>query len=231
MGAALLALAGLLLLGGGDSTPGPGYGGPSLPPTTGSKGRAELVRLLDATGMSADWRDFFLLVAVNESGYNPRAANLSATEASASAKMYNRNRAKLLDCPWPASAFTWGSGGYFGMMPTLAVLHLPPDLRCVDPSAAVFVEGLNIAAAVDNARSLLGWSNYKTSPSYLNLRAGWGWPAKMGDPAFLAEKLPRYQEHARRARVAESLLGKVPALAGLPTSVQVLDRLAALPPT
>ncbi len=70
------------------------------------------------------------------------------------------------------------------------------SLRCSPPATIVHTPSLSIAAAVGYANGLERWSNYLGT--VLSMRAGWGWPAKMGDPEHLAKRRPVYVKRAEK---------------------------------
>ena len=97
-----------------------------------------------------------------------------------------RNRERFAGCGYPASAYTFGSGGWFGMLPANALAQLGDAHRCMPPSS-VFDPRVSMAMAVGFARGLMRWKAYERMPTWLNLRAMWGWPAKGGDLSYLAK--------------------------------------------
>lgn len=158
--------------------------------------RKDVEAYLFAAGLPDAWVRFFVFVAAGESGFSVRAKNDSPGEAKAARVAYKRNEAKLKGCGFAAGAYTFGSGGWFGLLPANAAMNLPKELRCHEPGAIVFVPQLSVPAAIGMARGLTGWSNYQGT--VLSLRAGWGWPAKMGDAERLAARRPVYEARAAK---------------------------------
>lgn len=195
----LAAAAAVLVFDGGGG--GGGGGGASVVPRVGVGGvvmtrKQDLIRYLSAAGLDPAWRDFFVFVAAGESGFRTTARNDSSSEARAAARGYRKNKDRLSVCGHPAVLYSWGSGGWFGMLPTTAIFSLPRGLRCHDPVTAVFDPSLSVAAAVGMARSLSQRPHYRGT--VLSMRAGWGWPAKIGDPERLRERRPVYVLRAEK---------------------------------
>jgi hypothetical protein len=72
-------------------------------------------------------------VALRESGGNPYAVNDSIPEARAACRGWNKNRlTKYAASPYQdAASWCWGSGGWFGFLPSTALS--PPDFNLLDP--------------------------------------------------------------------------------------------------
>jgi len=187
--------------------------------------------MLRDTGMSEDWVNFFLLVAARESNFNPTAENTSPSEAEAARKSYEHNEAKLAPCGHPAVTYTWGSGGWYGFLPAVAMLHLPPGEQCLPPGIVPFNPELSTAAAAGNARGLMNWAGYQSAPSFATLRQGWGNPSAMGHAAHLQERIPKWIGDGKKVWPGASdaqvldFLSRVPVRSDLPTPRTVLDRL------
>lgn len=158
--------------------------------------RKDVEAYLSAAGLPDVWVRFFTFVAAGESGFSVKAKNDSPGEARAAGIAYKRNAEKLKHCGFAAGAYTFGSGGWFGLLPANAAMNLPKELRCHEPGAIVFVPQLAVPAAVGMARGLMRWPQWQGT--VLSLRAGWGWPAKMGDPERLAARRPVYERRAAK---------------------------------
>ena len=201
-------------------------GGEPAPPTGDAVQAVAPVRgLVAEAGLPSVWGDFLALVAWRESKGNPQARNDDDSEAAAAAEAYERNRSRYAGCGHSASAYTFGSGGWFGMLPANALAQLGDAHRCLPPSS-VFEPRVAIAMAVGFARGLMRWSRYQRVPTWLNLRAMWGWPTKGGDHAYLAKARPKFEQDARDVGLPASWLsGTPPPL--LSTASEVLARLRA----
>ena len=196
--------------------PGPGSG-------KGASSVAAVRGLAAEVGLPDAWGDFFALVAWRESKGNPQAINDSESEAEAAARAYDRNRARYQGCGYAASSYTFGSGGWFGMLPANALAQLGEVHRCLPPSS-VLKPRVAMAMAVGFARGLMRWDGYKRRPTWLNLRAMWGWPVKGGDPEYLASVRPKLTEDAAAVGLPPSWLDHQPP--PLPvTGAEVLARL------
>ncbi|MCX4244219.1 Ntn hydrolase family protein [Paraliomyxa miuraensis] len=188
--------------------------------------RVAAVRGLAAeAGLPAAWGDFFALVAWRESKGNPQAVNDSVSEAAAAAKAFDRNRERYEGCGHPEDAYTFGSGGWFGMLPANGLAQLGEELYCLPPSS-VLEPRVALAMAVGFARGLMRWDGFAKVPTWLNLRTMWGRPAKGGDLAVLAKARVELAKDAAEVGLPASWLdGRPPPLPV--TGAEVLDRLQA----
>jgi hypothetical protein len=177
------AVAGLLALAGSSSsssTSSTSSSPPWVPPSSTPKtpGQVVLEQLLERAGLPLKWRQFFLLVAKAESGFDSLAFNVSVPEAAAAAAAYDRLAAVLEPCGYPREFYAWGSGGYYGQIPAIASVQLG---GCHDPNL-VFDPVLATAAAVEFAHGLMAYSSFQDSPRWATLRRGWGLPSAMDEP-------------------------------------------------
>lgn len=220
LGLGALGLGALTMLGGTASAR------PSGASSGQGAQRVAAVRGLAAeAGLPAAWGDFFALVAWRESKGNTEAINDSSGEAEAAETAYERNRERYRGCGFPESAYTWGSGGWFGILPANGLAQLGDELRCLPPSS-VFEPRAALAMAVGFARGLMRWDGYAKVPTWLNLRAMWGWPAKGGNAAYLAKARPEFADDAKAVGLPASWLeGRPPPLPV--TGAEVLARLGA----
>lgn len=176
-------------------------------------------------GLPEEWGDFLALVAWRESKGNPQAINDSPHEADAAARAYDRNRHRYTGCGYAAASYTFGSGGWFGMLPANGLAQLGKAHRCLAPSS-VFEPRVAMAMAVGFARGLMQWDGYAKTPTWLNLRAMWGWPAKGGDADYLRNARPEFTKDAAAVGLPPSWLDRRPP--PLPvTGAEVLARLQA----
>ncbi len=183
------------------------------------------VRALAAeAGLPAAWGDFFAWVAWRESKGNPAALNDSAHEADAAARAYSRNRERYEGCGHAPQSYEFGSGGWFGMLPANALAQLGAAHRCRPPSS-VFEPRVAMSMAVGFARGLMRWDRFGRVPTWLNLRAMWGWPAMGGDLAYLAQRRPTLRQDAVAVGLPPSWLDQRPPPLPM-TAAQVLARLS-----
>lgn len=213
---------GMLVLGGSARA----QAGASSSTATGGRGLQAVVpvRALAAeAGLPSVWGDFFALVAWRESKGNPSSTNDSPSEAEAARVAFERNRERFVGCGHPDSAYTFGSGGWFGFLPANALRQLGDAHRCLPPSS-VYEPRVAMPMAVGFARGLMRWDGYQRVPTWLNLRAMWGSPVKGGDRAYLERARPEFREDAADVGLPASWLdGRPPPLSV--TGAEVLARL------
>jgi hypothetical protein len=213
---AVLLLAALAL--GSDPLPSPAAAGPN------GAGMPPLRLLLERAGLDSSWRDFLMLVASAESTFNPAAVNDDPGEKAAAATAYDRNAKRLAGCSATRAAYVFGSGGYFGFLPAIAVFQLgAPWSPCIDPAAALFDTRFAVAVAIGYARGLTRYHSYRRAPSWARMRAGWRSPKSMSNEAIVSEKATRLEDEARRLGLAFSDALAMPP--PLPTPAQALERL------
>ncbi|MCH9680368.1 MAG: hypothetical protein K0V04_02955 [Deltaproteobacteria bacterium] len=199
----------------------------STPNVGGDGARVDVRELARDAGLPEVWGDFFALVAHGESRNNPHAVNDSPTEARRSAEAFASAANRFERCGHPPEAYSWGSGGLFGHIPTTAFAQLREG-RCLSPEM-ILDPRVSLAAAVGFARGLMKWKRYAVDPTFHNLRAMWKWPAKGGDPDFLAERRPKYDRHAAVVGLPPSFLDQTPPPLPM-TGDEVLDRLGVAVP-
>lgn len=185
-------------------------------------GLVKVRELAAAAGAPPEWQSFFVLVARGESGgnnliglgiskdYPPFAErNQSTGEASAAAYAYNK-REGLHGC-WPAGLYSFGSGGYFGLLPAygLAAFEDDAELRCLHPWS-VFDGPLSIVMAAKFARRLTQWSTW--DGTVLGLRVGWGDPSSMGSASKVEAKRAKFTQDCLEVGLPASFLNtKLPS--------------------
>lgn len=218
----------------GDGSGGGSGEGITFPVYSGTQGADLLRALSEAEGLHPDWVAWVLLTARGESGFTsnvvlgdpalyptgsvPSAstATLGPAEASGARTAYTRAREQgRLNCPWPESAYTWGTGGWLAQFaPNAWTAYEGTPLACRHPWYLLHPVD-TVVTAVETLRRLSGWSAWKANPTMLTARTAWGNPSKMGDPDY-------------RAKVLAGAMGDAEAL-GLPPSF--FDRpLPPLPP-
>lgn len=174
----------------------------TFPIYSGQAGAAKLEELCKAAGLDSQWVRFFKVTARGESGFTSNVVlgdptlyppgskpsaetdRLGPGEASGARTAYNRgvSEGRYTGCPWPASAYTWGSGGWLGMVPANAwYAYVNTSLRCRHPWYLLHPVD-QVVTAIEIGRRLKGWSAFKANPTWLTMRVGWGNPSKMDDP-------------------------------------------------
>lgn len=206
----LLAIVFVLATGGGGGGGASGWNAPSR------AGLDELRSLGAQSGLSEIHTAFLSLVAYGESGLNnlrglgipdrfppgtlptKHAGQLGVSEANAAAAAYRQNARKFANCGHPASAYAFGSGGWFAFLPAYGLAQWPSGsgLRCLPPRS-VFDPRASFCMAIGFARGLQNWGGFGRVPTVLNLRGGWGRPSRMGDASRLANIRARYARHAQ----------------------------------
>ncbi len=184
-----------------------------VPASTGN-GRKCFEAMLHQLGLPEVWRNFFVFVAAGESRFNVNAENTSKSEAAASVRAWDRNKKHLEACGHPAEQYTWGSGGWTGLLPANGLMMFDGHRRCAPPREAVHQPQLSLAMGVGFANGLTKWPGFKADPDWTTLRSGFGWPAKMGrDPVRKAERRAVYAKRMRKLGFPESWLDmKMPRL-------------------
>lgn len=205
-----------------------GAGGDSDPSPSARSGLDYLRELGDAAGMTPEQVDFLAFVAYGESGLKPnvglgipemfpagtkpntRASQAAqAREARAAANAYEANTGWLGSCGYPASAYSFGSGGLFAFLPTYALAQFKgTPLACANP-AMVFDAAFAMAAAYGFARSLTQRSGYLGT--YGSLRSGWGLPSKIGDRDRIASKAAKWNGHLKALGLNRTVESQAPA--------------------
>jgi hypothetical protein len=171
-----------------------------------SGGQEELRYLAEWAFLDEEWMAFLEATAAGESGFNnlvglgnpalfpdwaspntKASSNLQANEAKAAEVAYGRND-YLKNCSWPRSRYTFGSGGWFGLLPANAVAAFKGTrYECIDPWS-VFDPVSSLVEIVDYCRRIMRWDNFKAKPTWLNLRVGIGNPSNMNKSDIMAEK-------------------------------------------
>lgn len=176
-----------------------------------------------ATGLDDQWMRFFEQTAKRESNFRPRALNSTPKEVAASDRM-NDNAGVIEGINFSSHRWEFGSKGLFQFLGVVVALRggklrFPRSFTNVNMG---YNPGIAMAAAVDYARGLTRWNNFEGS--WASLNAGWGWPAKMGDPARIANSARKMEDRAAKLGWARGWARqKVPALRD-----QTQNELAAL---
>lgn len=210
-------------------------GGGSVPSGTAmnKKGFQDIRALASKAGLGEDYTNFLVFVAYGESKGNnlvglgnpalyppwtrthqkwldkgrPALSSLQKAEAAAAKRGYEKNT-YLHGC-WPKSGYVFGSGGWFGFLPSSALKGFKGTaLQCQHPFT-VFDPGTSVVMALKFARGLQGWQQWQNGPqTVLSLRAGWGAPGKMGDTAHLTSKRKKYEKHLDALGIPRSFLDR-----------------------
>lgn len=190
---------------------------------------ALLEEALLAAGLHKDWVTFYLGVAANESGFqsnvvlgdpsiapagskpSSRNADLGMAESAAAKTAFQRAIEQgRLDCEYPATRYTYGSAGWFAMLPANALAaYDKTSLSCRDPWLLLHPAD-QVVCAIEFARRLLGWPTYKANPTFLTLRQGWANPSRMDDPAAIEAMRAKFGKHLGSIGIGASFMDKKP---------------------
>ncbi|WP_175453149.1 peptidoglycan-binding protein [Microbulbifer yueqingensis] len=126
-------------------------------------------------------------------------------EANAAAKGYRRNQRSLGGC-WPEVNYTFGSGGWFGFLPSsgLAVFR-NTEITCLHPWS-IFDGPTSVVMAMGYIYSLQRRFSYKRNPTVLTLRIGFASPSKMSDVEFTNKRIPKYTRQLRAIGLSDEFL-------------------------
>jgi hypothetical protein len=163
--------------------------GKTVMPASKSDRQAAFRRAVAVAGLGDDWLRFLEQTARRESNFyttarNPRRGKPPNRETEKSTELARRNRKLLEGLGYPVDDWGFGSGGFFGFMPTTAAIRkgryrFPESaLEAYGPDL-VFDPGMSVAAQLNSSQGLMDWPNYRGSWASLNV--GWGNPSKMGN--------------------------------------------------
>ncbi len=173
-----------------------------------SAGYNDLLAVMNAAELPADWQTFLTATAYRESkfhtdvGLGPNdapgrppwlrdsKASLAAqeNEARGACKAYDKNYDKWFrDSKYPGIRYCFGSGGWFGFLPAYGIISgfraTPEYIATVDPWD-VADPIMSVVMAVGFARGLMKWKQFTAGGgTWLTLRIGWGKPGNMGKTA------------------------------------------------
>jgi len=173
----------------------------TLLPDAVDENHAYLRYYLEEAGLHPYWIVFFEAMAANESNFKewvglgkpelyPEGTVPSQNhpewrkenEHQAAIRAYERNIERYEDCGYAPERYTFGSGGWFALLPANGLRAFDgTDLQCLDPYS-VFDPAASVVMAIEMVRRLMRWSGWKKAPTFANLRAGLKNPAEMGDP-------------------------------------------------
>ena len=114
-----LAIAAAALIGVAIARPKTASATQRATPSSGSLRDIALV-VEQKTGLPG-FAEFAEATAWNESRGNPDATNTSRSEAASAARGYDRNLERYGNSGFPRSRYVWGSGGWFGLLPSTAL--------------------------------------------------------------------------------------------------------------
>jgi hypothetical protein len=210
----LLAVGAVLVAGTAAAANDGGY--PTGPPS--KAGHADLLGVVDKMGAPDEWGTFLAAVAHRESRFDNLAENTSSGEAAAARRAYQRQRDRghFASAPWPDSAYTFGSGGWYGILPANGMIaFVGTELENLDPRTAVHDPVTSTIMAFEYARRIFGWGAF--DGTWLGLRVGWANPSRMGDPEFVAEVAGRFAKDLRAIGAPESFMHeRVATMTGYP---------------
>lgn len=191
---------------------------PDFEPAANDDGEHIDTRVLaQMVGAPAIWQDVFALIAYGESKGNDDVGlgqiegapvwarmNISANDAAAAARSYDRNESWLRPC-WQPETYSFGSAGRFQMFPANGLAAFKGDAiyRCVHPWS-LFSPGPSMIFAAWMARRLTQWPNYKGT--VLSLRAGWASPTTMDKPT--QAKREKWMGHCQSVGLPPSFIDK-----------------------
>jgi peptidoglycan hydrolase-like protein with peptidoglycan-binding domain len=210
-----------------------------LPSGTGPKqlGFADIRRLAATAGLPEPYQNFLVFCAYGESRGNnlaglgnpdafppwsathrtwiakgrPAATQKQAKEARAAVTGYRRNT-WMHGC-WPEPFYTFGSGGWFGLLPSsgLAVFR-NTSLACQHPWS-VFDGPSSVVMAMGMIGRLRRWPQFKANPTVHALRVGFGAPGEMNNATWLDQRHAHYVVHLKKVGLSATFLDEVlPAL-------------------
>jgi hypothetical protein len=198
-GAVLLALAAIVASSTSDTEAPP----IEVPIVNGVKAQAMIEDLVKAGGLDQQWLAFWIALAASEThnsfqsnvvlgdpGLYPRAgkpspsaAKYGETEAAAAKQAYARaaELGRFDACEWPESAYVWGSGGWWSMIPANAwTAYVGTPLVCRHPHYLLHPVD-QLVTGVPMAKRIMDRPAFRARPTWLSLRVGWGSPARIGD--------------------------------------------------
>jgi len=154
-------------------------------PSPGGEGQETIRALAQAAGLDQSWTTFLEAAAAGESGFNNLVARGIQNGAPDWAKIvvrqhdadkakiaYDRNKEKYEDCGWSAARYSFGSGGWWQMLPANGVAAFwDTSEECIDPWA-VFDPGPSLVMMISYAKRITRYSKFKSEPTWGNLRVG-----------------------------------------------------------
>lgn len=198
---------------GGDS--GPAFDPDAVTSAGRERLRELLQQLVDADLVPQDFATFAEGVAHRESRWNNKAANTSAREADAARRLYEGalERGWFPDNPHrhDVNAWTFGSGGWFGFLPStgLTAGGVRGPFADAHPSS-IFVPEYSLVMAADLAARTAAGKAFRSIPeseqNWLAVNRGWA----------ASSLVPDWREDKQRSRDAHRRLVKHLDAAGMP---------------
>lgn len=214
-----------------------------------SAGLDELDAAMAAAGLPDDWQVFLAATAYGESRWHSdvalgpnnhpgrppwlrqsrAGAKLQQAEAKAAAGAYDHNRAKFASSPFPEAHYTFGSAGYFGMLPAYGIINgfraTPEVIARIDPWD-IADPAVAVVMAVGFARGLMAWKQFaQGGGTWLTLRVGWGRPASMKGARRNARVRKIFAAHLHELGVDPSFMDRRVSPLDVPKGIFLLDRI------
>lgn len=213
-------------------------------------GLQDMRAIMEAAALPEDWQIFLAAVAWGESRWNSDVAlgpndhpgrppwcrpsraseSLQHTEAAAARELYESNRSRFAGSPWPAERYTFGSGGYLGLLPPVGIINgfyaTPEWIPQIDPWD-VCDPVVSVVMGVGLARGLSRWDAFrKGGGTWLVLRVGWGRPGSMSSASKQQAMRAKFGEALDALGVSRSFMDrKVSSLGDFPKGAHLLQRI------
>lgn len=218
----LLGVGALLMTSGGGDTSA------RVPPSSVKPGRrVELDAVLasaQADGLcDAGWAAMLRIIARGESNFSSRAEagialgsppfadrNDAPAAALAAGRAFDRNAALFSGSSFPRERYTFGTGGWFAMMPANGLVAFKGTAGILSDPWGVFDPVASVAMALGMARRLQANPAYAARPLFSTIRAGWASLKRMRDVSFIERRMARWSGHAVDAGEPPELLSMMP---------------------
>lgn len=155
-----------------------------LPPPT-REGQETIRALAHAAGLDQSWIKFLEAAAAGESGFNNLVARgvqngapdwakvvVKQNDADKAKIAYDRNEEKYQDCGYSAARYSFGSGGWWQILPANGLSAFwDTEEQCMDPWA-VFDPAPSMVMILYYLKRIQRYDNFKSVPTWGNLRVG-----------------------------------------------------------